>query len=462
MRHFYQLATVITMLLASAVCCSQCSGPNGTPTPPRPSTTLEGTLSHERDDIEYGPSSGSLQALSAGDSVTFHSGDRVRVINGGEGLLDFGSNMVLRLFNNTSLNVVSIRADAGSPLDVQMFLEDGGFTGSYSANGGSLTINTPGGTAVIVRGTEFFVTYAPGSQVTLAGSFDGRVELDWGNGPTSLTSGYYREILPSGPTGPEQPIPLTRQEFEDETRQNGSTLRVGELMMQGYYSEPGPMVETTPPVQGETPVTCFIGFNLDSYPYYDEQIRRALSWAIDREALVETFNPNLWQAAYSMVPPGVWPDGGYYATGINYDPDYSQSLMAEAGYEGLELSLTFFEPYIDRAEFVANAWEEAFGGGTELNAVPDFGEFQNILYDGPPPAYMMCWAADEYSPYSFLVDALADLYGPATLSDVMGLADAANQSGDVGEQIELYAEADRLLVEDQVLVIPLYYTVDVE
>jgi hypothetical protein len=452
------------MLLAAAVCCNSCNPPPPTPTTPGGTgqTGSDGTLSHVRDDIEYGSGSGSLQSLSAGDRVTFGSGDRVHVFNGGEGRLDFGSDMVLRLFNDTNLNVVRILADAGSPREVQMRLEDGGFTGTYSASGGSMTVDTPGGTAVLVRGTEFFVVYAPGSQVTLAGNFGGTVELDWGSGPTPLSSGYFREILPGGPTGPEQPIPLTRAEFEDEVNQTGSMLRVTELIMEGAYEEPGPIVETTPPVQGETPVTCFIGFNLDSYPYYNEQVRRALSWAIDREALVEMFNPGLWQAAYSMVPPGVWPDGGYYATGINYDPDYAQQLMFEADFAGVDLSLTFFEPYADRAEFIANAWQEAFDSSVELDAVPDFQEYQNILADGPPPAYLVCWAADYYSPYSFLVDAMSQFYGPEFQPDVLAQADEANATEDIGQQIELYHGADVTLVEDLALVIPLYHTTDVE
>ena len=466
MRRLAQLAAVVTLLMAAAVCCNNCSGGGGGGGGETggggSSTNANGTLSHVRNDIAFGSGGGSLQALSAGQSVTFSSGDSLRVTNGGEGLLDFGGDIVLRLFNNTSLNADTIAAAPGTPLDVQLFLADGGITGTFSASGAPLTIKTPGGSAVLVRGTDFFVTYRPDSQATVAGSFHGSVDVDWGSGPTALSSGYYREFTPGGPTGPEQPIPLDRDQFEEEIRQVGTPQDVVIMMQQGAYDEPPPVLETTPPVVAETPVTCFIGFNLDSYPYYDGQVRQALSWAIDREALVEVFNPNLWQAAYSMVPPGVWPDGSYYPTEIGYDPGYAQQLMFEGDFGGADLSLTFFEPYRDRAEFIANAWQETFDSSVELDGVPDFQEYQNMLADGPPPAYLVCWAGDYNSPYNFLVDAPSQFYDSAALSDVMAQADEANATGDIGQQIELYHGADVTLVEDQALVLPLYHATDVQ
>lgn len=465
MRRFNQLAAVVTLLISAALCCAG-GGGGGTVVPPvdggDDDNTLVGTLTRERDDVEFGTSAGSLQPLAAGQSATFRSGDFVRVANGGEGLLDFGSQLVLRLFNNTDLNLVSITADAGSPLEVQMFLEDGGFTGSYSADGGSLVVDTPGGTAVVVLGTEFFVNYEPGSQSTVAGSFNGSVNVDWGSGSMAITPGHYLEIAPGGPTGPEQPIPLTRDAFEGEVRQVGSTLRVAELIMQGAYDKPVEVTEPPPPELGDTPVTCFIAFFLDTYPYYDVLVRQALGYAIDREALVEDLNPNLWQPAYSMVPPGVWSDGGYYAASPQpYDPERARELMDEGGYTGVDLSLTYYEGYADQASFVAASWEEVLGSSVELVSVPDFQMYQGILEEGPPPAFLICWAADENTPYNFLVDAPSTFYDSSLLDQVISLsADAAGSEGDA--QIELYHAADVVLLLEDALVIPLYHTFTIE
>jgi peptide/nickel transport system substrate-binding protein len=90
--------------------------------------------------------------------------------------------------------------------------------------------------------------------------------------------------------------------------------------------------ERTPFITGKTGA-------LDTNPLRDVRVRRALSKAIDRQAIADRVMEGLSIPAGQMVPPGFFgaiPDLKPEA----YDPDGARKLLAEAGYpEGFALTL---------------------------------------------------------------------------------------------------------------------------
>ncbi len=94
-------------------------------------------------------------------------------------------------------------------------------------------------------------------------------------------------------------------------------------------------------VAGSGPSTrrAFIAFNCTKAPLSDTRVRQALSYAIDRQAIIDTvLSGNGLPGNGSSIPPSM---GNYNAAAdkYNYDPDMSRALLSEAGVEGLKIEL---------------------------------------------------------------------------------------------------------------------------
>lgn len=82
----------------------------------------------------------------------------------------------------------------------------------------------------------------------------------------------------------------------------------------------------------ETPsLSCYyISMNMNKEPFNNPLVREALTYAIDRQTLMDTINAGSGAAADAIVAPGVF---GYYSTGVpEYNPEKAKALLAEAGY----------------------------------------------------------------------------------------------------------------------------------
>jgi len=145
-------------------------------------------------------------------------GDMVQVAEGGEAILDFGDFLRMRLFNDSRLNAVKVTSASGVPLDVRMTLEAGGFTGVLAKSGGKAEYQTPGGTRILVLGTEFFVIYDPARGVTTVGNFQGMVGVEAGGVGRAIPTGFFVEVPRDGQPGPEIPIRFTLQELDRQAR----------------------------------------------------------------------------------------------------------------------------------------------------------------------------------------------------------------------------------------------------
>src|SRR5215208_27249 len=108
---------------------------------PIPVTGGIGTVSRVTDRIEHGDSPSHLETVA--ESQELLAGDVLRVADGGEGLLDFGEYLQLRLFNDTETRV--IKAEHGTDISIlaRIRLEHGGFTGNLTKEGSEVVFETP-------------------------------------------------------------------------------------------------------------------------------------------------------------------------------------------------------------------------------------------------------------------------------------------------------------------------------
>jgi len=111
--------------------------------------------------------------------------------------------------------------------------------------------------------------------------------------------------------------------------------------------------------------TYYFRFNVTRPPLDDARVRRAMSLAIDRQAIVEKISQGGQTPAGSFSPPGA---GGFIPSlMIGYDPEAARRLLAEAGYPdglgfpGAEFLYNTSESHRLIAEAVQQMWKRELG-----------------------------------------------------------------------------------------------------
>ena len=214
-KEFLLLIAVLMLIVVACVftsCGAQLPDTGGSsPTPPQEESPI-GVIRKLSDEVQVD------QTPIPGEGDLFDESE-VGLFNGGEGLLDFGSALVLHLFNNTVLGGVEATTDPNSSLIVRLRLELGGFTGELNEAGEQATFETPNGARIIVMGTEFFLVYDQEEDTTTVGNFSGIVGVTAGGESVSLPSGYYLQVISDNPPGEPVEIPFTKTLFESRARE---------------------------------------------------------------------------------------------------------------------------------------------------------------------------------------------------------------------------------------------------
>ncbi|MGO1256555.1 ABC transporter substrate-binding protein, partial [Microbacterium gubbeenense] len=94
--------------------------------------------------------------------------------------------------------------------------------------------------------------------------------------------------------------------------------------------------------EGETTDKFILAFNERAAPLDDIRVREALRLAIDHDAILERVGAG--EKLFGPIPPL---DPGYedLSDTISFDPDRARELLAEAGAEDLELTMTVSNTY---------------------------------------------------------------------------------------------------------------------
>ena len=115
-----------------------------------------------------------------------------------------------------------------------------------------------------------------------------------------------------------------------------ANLRAGKLDSMYVDASLYPMIKNDRNLQINLwPVNSWVGlrFNTQKGPCKDIRVRKAISIALDRKALIAGVNFGLGRPASGMFPPDHWcHNPALKPTG--YDPALSRKLLAQAGYSG--------------------------------------------------------------------------------------------------------------------------------
>jgi oligopeptide transport system substrate-binding protein len=205
----------------------------------------------------------------------------------------------------------------------------------------------------------------------------------------------------------------------------------------------------------------YVGFNVTKPPFTDPRVRRAFTLALDREEFPKILRGGE-HAARSWVPPGMF---GYDpSVGLPFDPARARALLAEAGYpdgRGLPpVAYVFNTGPVNTlvAENLQAQWKNNLGVTVTLDNL-EWKVYLKRLQHDAPPLYRLGWGADYPDPDNFLA-----LFTAGSGNNHTGWANArydelvaeASAEPDRARRLVLYHEAQRLLTEEDVPIIPLF------
>ena len=223
--------------------------------------------------------------------------------------------------------------------------------------------------------------------------------------------------------------------------------------------------------------TYYYGFNVTKPPFDDVNVRKAFSYAVDRTLLVEQVTKGGQIPARWFARPGLAaaPDpaaGDDFGPPITADVEKAKEFLAASKKYAsadkmpeITLMTNQVEGHVKIAEAIQQMWQEALGVKVNL-VTQEWKVFLKTRHDDPPQIARNGWCQDYPDANNFLRDVMrSDSPNNDTRwsnPEFDKLVDQAARETDEAKRKELYIQAEKILVEDDVAMIPLYWYTRVE
>ncbi len=205
--------------------------------------------------------------------------------------------------------------------------------------------------------------------------------------------------------------------------------------------------------------TGYLGFVVNQYPVSNVHLRRAIAMGIDRSKIGEFLHGGQ-KAANSFIPEGMF---GYNTSiGLKFDPTAAKKELALAGVKPgvtIELVTTNWEKNLTLCQFIQAEVKKNLGIELAIRSF-DHKTFRAQLELFSFPIFLLSWSADYPDPDNFLSVFMGSAGNNRTRwknsqYDAKVLLARYNQN--LKARSKLYDEAQKLLVEEDVAILPLYY-----
>ncbi|PJG83557.1 ABC transporter substrate-binding protein [Caviibacterium pharyngocola] len=203
----------------------------------------------------------------------------------------------------------------------------------------------------------------------------------------------------------------------------------------------------------------YLNFNVQKKPFDNVKVRQALSYAVNKEAILAAVYQGAGQVAKNPIPPTMWS----YNNAIQdyeYNPEKAKALLKEAGFEnGFETdiwAMPVSRPYNPNArrmaELIQADWEKV---GVKSKIVSyEWGEYLKRMRNGDHQTGLMGWTGDNGDPDNFLNTLLScasvvqgSNYAKFCNADFDKLVVTASQISDQAERTKLYEQAQQVFKE---------------
>ena len=209
------------------------------------------------------------------------------------------------------------------------------------------------------------------------------------------------------------------------------------------------------------------GFNLERPPFQKREVRQAFNYAIDKIRLNQEVYGGLYVVARGILPPGM-PGYSPEVQGYDYDPARAKTLLAESGHPGGK-HLTPVTLLIAARSVEARAETQIIQHDlavldvqVDVQESDDWPTFRGALEQGDVQLFRYTWNADYPDPDNFLYPLFHSAgqrnYYRYHNPEVDKLLDDARGETDDLRRIDLYRQAEQLILQDAPAVMLLHYT----
>ena len=227
--------------------------------------------------------------------------------------------------------------------------------------------------------------------------------------------------------------------------------------------------------------TYYYGFNTQAAIVNDARVRRALSMAVDRASLIKNVTKGEQEPAQWFSRPGLSAAPTLETQpnlGVKHDPEQAQKLLDEYLKEKnitadkLDVTLMFntSSGHQKIAEAIQQMWRDALGVNVKLSNQEWKVFLKTIRSKDTPQIWRSGWCLDYPDANNFVreVFAVGGSSNPAEKGEPHGgvnwknekfeeLVKQAAVEMDPARRVELYAQAEQILVYQDAVILPLYW-----
>ncbi len=208
----------------------------------------------------------------------------------------------------------------------------------------------------------------------------------------------------------------------------------------------------------------YVGFNVKKAPFDNVYVRRAFAYATDRKAVVKALG-GIQIPATSWIPPGMLAHNP--EIGLPFDPDKAREMLEKAGFprgRGFPKVKLYFNHSPENrkiSEVLKETWRRVLGVDVELESM-EWKMYLVTLVREKPSLFRLGWGADFPDPHNFMD--LFTSHSGNNLTEFRNkkydeLISLASQIKDERKRVELYNMAQKILLEEEVAIIPLFWGV---
>lgn len=146
--------------------------------------------------------------------------------------------------------------------------------------------------------------------------------------------------------------------------------------------------------------TYYLGLNCSKPPFNNNLVRKAMSYAIDREKILNTIYEARGRLAAGPVPDRLrqWKSPTFY----EYNPHKAKEIFRKEGVEGIAINfyITADQEVVDIAE-VIQSYIKAAGIDVKIKQL-EWSAYKEAINNGEPHMFYLSWWADYPDPENFL------------------------------------------------------------
>jgi oligopeptide transport system substrate-binding protein len=215
----------------------------------------------------------------------------------------------------------------------------------------------------------------------------------------------------------------------------------------------------------QSPLFTTFGFCFDTRrpPFDDRRLRQAFAMSFEQTQAIAQLGRGIEKPTLGgFIPPGM--PGHSPAIGLPFDPDRARQLLAEAGYPGgkefpaIELAQFYTAGGDESCRYHVSQWRQQLGV-TVTYKILEWTAYWRYLSQGSPHIMAMNGVPTYGDPDAFLRQSFRTVQ---TLSgwrhpDYDNLIDKASRSQDQRERLQLYQQADALLMQEAPIIPSIYH-----